>query len=145
MIAVVQRVKEAYCSVDGKIVSRIGNGLLILIGVEKSDTIENVDKLAEKCVYLRCFSDNKGKMSLSLMDIGGECMVISQVTLLADTSKGRRPDFSRASLSGSASEFYHKFIDATKRYGISVKEGVFGAHMQIGLINDGPVTLILES
>ena len=145
MIAVVQRVKEAYCSVDGKIVSRIGNGLLILIGVEKSDTIENVDRLAEKCVYLRCFGDSKGKMNLSLLDINGKCMVISQVTLLADTSKGRRPDFSKASPPDCANELYCMFVDTLKKYNIDVKEGIFGAHMQIGLINDGPVTFILES
>lgn len=144
MVAVVQRVKEASCSVKGEVISRIGNGLLILVGVKRDDTVDNVNKLAEKCVYLRCFNDSKEKMNLSLLNINGKCMVISQVTLLADTSKGRRPDFSKASPPDCANELYRMFVDTVKRYNIDVKEGVFGAHMQIDLVNDGPVTFILE-
>ncbi|OYD16917.1 D-tyrosyl-tRNA(Tyr) deacylase [candidate division WOR-3 bacterium JGI_Cruoil_03_44_89] len=145
MIAVVQRVKGASCSVNEEVISRTGDGLLILVGVGSNDTINDANKLAEKCVYLRCFDDGNGKMNFSLMDINGECMVISQVTLLADTSRGRRPDFSKASPPDCANELYRNFVDALKRFDIKVKEGIFGAHMQIALVNDGPVTLIVES
>ncbi|MCD5383354.1 D-tyrosyl-tRNA(Tyr) deacylase [candidate division WOR-3 bacterium] len=145
MIAVIQRVQEASCSVDGKMISRIGKGLLILVGIGKDDTLDDADRLAERCVNLRCFSDDKRKMNLSLLDISGECMVISQVTLLALTDRGRRPDFSRASSPEYARKLYHRFINALKNHKTSIKEGLFGAYMQVELVNDGPVTLILES
>lgn len=144
MIAVVQRVKKASCHVEGKQISKIGNGLLILLGVANDDTEDKVLKLAERCINLRCFANSARRMNLSLIDVNGECLVISQVTLLADTDKGRRPDFSRASTPELARKLYQKFIDALNKYNISVKEGIFGAYMHIGLINDGPVTLIIE-
>ena len=145
MIALVQRVKNASCTVDGKVVSKIGNGLLILLGIGKEDTTDDAKRLAERCAKLRCFSDNKGRMNLSLLDVDGECMAISQITLLAETKKGYRPDFTKASSPEYAKALYHKFIEAIKNYKIPVKEGIFGAYMQINLVNDGPVTLILKS
>ncbi len=145
MIAVVQRVKEAACHVEGKLISKIGNGLLILLGIAKEDTADDVQRLAEKCLNLRCFTDGKGKMNLSLLDVKGDCLVISQITLLADTERGRRPDFSNASSPDMARRLYEDFISTTRQSGIKVSGGTFGAYMHISLVNDGPVTLILTS
>lgn len=145
MIAVVQRVKGASCYVGGKLISKIGSGLLILLGIDKEDDDSDVQKLSERCVNLRCFNDGTGKMNLSLLDINGDCLVVSQVTLLADTDKGRRPDFSKASPPELARKLYRTFIEALNKYDIEVKEGIFGAYMHVNLVNDGPVTLILSS
>ncbi len=126
-------------------VSAIGEGLLILLGVKKGDTEKQAEDLAETCVNLRIFEDSKGKFNLSLKDINGEALVVSQFTLLADTSKGRRPSFTNAEEPVSAKRLYEFFIKKLKNFGISTKSGVFGERMLVSLENNGPVTIILES
>ncbi len=145
MIAVVQRVSEASVKVDDNEISRIGRGILLLLGISKDDTDKDIEYLVRKCANLRIFSDPEGNLNLSLIDIGGEALIVSQFTLLGDTRKGRRPSFSNAMPPDKAKPMYEKFIDSFKRTGIHVKEGIFGAMMQITLTNDGPVTLIINS
>lgn len=145
MIAVVQRVSEASVKVDDNEISRIGRGILLLLGISKDDTDKDIEYLVRKCANLRIFSDSEGNLNLSLIDIGGEALIVSQFTLLGDTRKGRRPSFSNAMPPDKAKPMYEKFIDSFKRTGIHVKEGIFGAMMQITLTNDGPVTLIINS
>ena len=145
MRAVIQRVKESSVKVDDQIISRIGSGLLVLLGVDQQDFRRDADYLVNKIINLRIFEDPHGKMNLSLLDIGGEMLVVSQFTLLGDCRKGRRPSFVAAADPSKATELYEYFIDQAKNHEISVKTGCFGAMMDVFLVNDGPVTLILES
>lgn len=145
MRVVIQRVKEASVSVKGKQISAIGAGLLVLLGVAKGDAKDQVQRLAQKVAALRIMADEEGKMNLSVRDVGGEILVISQFTLLADTSRGHRPSFIKAAEPKKAQELYHLFVEELKKAGIPVKTGKFGEYMQVELINDGPVTIILDS
>lgn len=145
MIIVVQRVLNASVSVDGRIVGEIGRGLLLLIGVAESDTPQDIDFLADKCVHLRIFEDEDGKMNRSLFDENGEILAISQFTLLGNTKKGRRPSFIEAANPGKGEEYYNQFIEKLRSYQVPVQCGIFGAMMDVSLVNYGPVTLILES
>ncbi len=145
MRAVVQRVSEASVSVDGEIVSRIGKGLLILLGVGADDTESDAEYLADKIANLRIFEDEKGKMNLSVLDVGGEAMVVSQFTLYGDCRKGRRPSFTQAAKPDKAQALYSYFILRLREEGVPTREGVFQAHMKVNLTNDGPVTILLDS
>ncbi len=145
MKAVIQRVKESSVSVEGKVVGRIGKGLLVLLGVAEEDGEKQADFLVEKIIRLRIFEDKEGKMNLSLADTGGELLVVSQFTLLGDCRKGRRPSFIKAAKPEKAGQLYEYFISQAKAKGISVQTGQFRAMMDVALINDGPVTLIAES
>ncbi len=145
MKAVVQRVKQANVKVDEKVVGSINKGLVILLGVGNDDTIEKVDYLVKKITSLRIFTDEAGKMNLSLKDVNGEILVVSQFTLFADCSRGNRPSFSTAGKPELAKELYEYFIEECKKLGIKTETGIFAAHMQVTLTNDGPVTIILEN
>ncbi|HCU56190.1 MAG TPA: D-tyrosyl-tRNA(Tyr) deacylase [Clostridiales bacterium] len=144
MKLVVQRVKSTRLEVDGKLVSEIGKGLAVYVGVAVGDSEKDADRLAEKLVKLRIFEDENGKMNLSVSDIGGEILSISQFTLLADVSHGNRPGFSGAERPERANELYEYFCAKVASLGVPVKKGVFGADMQIMQHNDGPVTIIYE-
>ena len=144
MKIVLQRVAQASVRVGGKDIAAISRGLLILFGAEKNDTEEKVIFLAEKILNLRIFSDEKGKMNLSCLDISGEVLVVSQFTLAGDCSKGRRPGFDNAAPPDEARSLYQNFIHQVSRSGLKVASGEFGADMQVELINDGPVTFTLE-
>jgi D-tyrosyl-tRNA(Tyr) deacylase len=144
MKLVLQRVKKASVSVDGSITGNIGPGLLILLGVHEQDTTETADFLVKKCSELRIFSDQNDKMNLSVKDIDGEALVVSQFTLLADCNKGRRPNFTSAANPEKGNQLYTYFVNRLREQIRKVETGVFGANMQVELINDGPVTLILE-
>ena len=145
MRAVVQRVKESSVKVDRQTIGRIGKGLLVLLGVAEEDTPSDAGYLANKIVNLRIFEDDGAKMNRSLLSIGGEMLVVSQFTLLGDCRKGRRPSFVAAAGPQKASELYENFVQQVRRLGISVETGRFQAMMEVALINDGPVTLVLES
>ena len=145
MRAVVQRVKESFVKTDQGIVGQIGKGLLILIGVAKDDTVEDCDDLGKKIVNLRIFEDEDGKMNRSLLEIGGEMLVVSQFTLMGDCRKGRRPSFVHAAEPSKARKLYEHFVKKIREQGISVQTGQFRAVMEVTLINDGPVTLIVDS
>ncbi len=146
MKAVLQRVTHANVVVDGEPISDIKNGFLILLGVDNSDTEKDADVLSKKISGMRVFEDENGKMNLSLTDIGGSVLVISQFTLLADCRKGRRPSFVNAGAPDMANELYEYFCKRIKEDGIdNVKKGVFGADMKVSLLNDGPVTILLDS
>ena len=145
MRAVIQRVKEAFVTIEGKLHSSIQNGLLILLGVSEDDTDEDLNYIAEKCANLRIFEDADGKMNLSCLDIKGEILVVSQFTLFADTRKGRRPSFVKAAKPEKAIPLYETFMSRMQSFGVTVKSGVFGAMMDIKLINEGPVTIIIDS
>jgi len=145
MRAVVQRVKNARVLVDGAVVGEIGKGVLIFLGVGVEDTIDDADYLASKIVHLRIFGDDEGKMNLSLMETGGEALVVSQFTLWGDCKKGRRPSFVRAADPAVANDLYQKFIFFLKGKSIQVAEGRFQEMMDVHLVNDGPVTLLLDS
>jgi len=138
-------VSEASVSVDGREISRIGRGLLALVGVEKEDTAEHAAALAKKISEMRIFEDDAGKMNLSVLDAGGEVLAVSQFTLCADTRKGRRPGFDPAAPPALAEELCRKFTEALRARGVTVREGVFGAHMRVALVNDGPVTFVVET
>ncbi|HEU64722.1 MAG: D-aminoacyl-tRNA deacylase [Candidatus Anoxychlamydiales bacterium] len=144
MRAVIQRVKEAKVEVDQKIVGQINQGILVLFGCHKDDIDNQIDYLVDKIVNMRIFSDEDDKMNLSIKDISGDILVVSQFTLLADTKKGRRPSFINSMEPKKANEFYEKFISKLKENIKKVQTGIFGAKMQIFLINDGPVTFILD-
>ncbi len=144
MRIVLQRVREAWVRVDKEEVARIGPGLLLLVGIGKDDTEEEVLFWAKKIPEMRVFSDAEGKLNLSLREVGGELLCVSQFTLYGDVLTGRRPSFDRAASAEVARALYHRFVEALLAEGIPVKTGVFGAYMEVGLVNDGPVTLILE-
>lgn len=145
MRAVVQRVKSSNVKVDENIVGKINKGLLVLLGVEDADTDEDIEYLAEKICNLRIFEDENGKLNLSLIDIAGSLLVVSQFTLYGDCRKGRRPNFMMAAKPEYAEKMYLKFVDECKKYVGSVETGKFQAYMEVEIINDGPVTLILDS
>ncbi len=145
MRAVVQRVKSASVTVERKLVSEIRGGLLIFLGVAQEDTSADVDYLANKIANLRIFEDDEGRMNRSLLDVGGEALVVSQFTLYGDCRKGRRPSFITAARPEKADALYQEFMDAITQIGVPVKAGVFQAMMDVGLVNDGPVTMMLDS
>jgi len=144
MIAVIQRVKKADVTIDGKLYSEIDKGLLVLLGIEKGDSEEKAKFLADKTADLRIFEDENEKMNLSLRDVNGSALVVSQFTLAGDCSKGKRPSFDKAEKPDKAIPLYEKYIEYLKEQNIPVKTGIFGAMMDIGLINDGPVTFIVS-
>ena len=145
MLAVIQRVTAAEVRIDDKIVGQIGPGLLVLLGVSRSDDEKDADYLSDKIVHLRILEDEEGKMNRSLIETGGEIMVVSQFTLLGDCRKGRRPSFVEAAPAKTAEGLYEYFVGQLKSKGIPVATGRFQAKMAVSLVNDGPVTLILES
>jgi len=145
MKIVIQRAKDASVSVGGKIIGAIESGLVILVGVTHEDTQEDVQYLAQKCINLRIFEDEAGKMNLSLKDFGGKVLSISQFTLYGDTRKGRRPSFVHAAKPEAALALYEMFNKEIENEGIAVETGEFGADMAVRLTNDGPVTFILDS
>ena len=146
MRVVIQRVREASVTIDGKVKSAIGKGLLILVGIEDTDNNEDTVWLVGKIVNLRIFSDEAGLMNLSIKEFGGEILVISQFTLYASTRKGNRPSFIRAARPETAIPLYEDFVRRLSQAdGIAVKTGEFGADMQVALVNDGPVTIIIDS
>jgi len=145
MRAVVQRVKESSVTVDGVCIGKIGRGLMVLLGVAEGDTRREADFLVDKILNLRIFEDEDGKMNLSMINTGGALLVVSQFTLLGDCSKGRRPSFVHAAGPEKAEELYEYFVKKAKENGIPVETGRFRAMMDVALINDGPVTLIMES
>lgn len=145
MRAVIQRVKQSAVTVDGCLVGDIGPGLLVLLGVAADDKASDAKFLAGKITGLRIFEDAQGKMNLSLMDVGGEMLVVSQFTLYGDCRKGRRPSFTAAAPPDLAETLYKTFIKHVHDSGVTVKTGKFGAMMDVSLINDGPVTLILDT
>ena len=145
MRAVVQRVSRASVTVAGEVVGQIGRGFLVLLGVGEGDTAEDAAYLAQKIAGLRIFEDPEGKMNLSLADVGGGMLVISQFTLLGDCRKGRRPSFDKAARPEIADPLYQAFVTAVAGQGIPVQTGRFQQHMDVELINDGPVTLLLDS
>lgn len=145
MRIVIQRVSHANVSVDGKTVGSIGEGILILLGVADGDTDEDIKYLADKAVGLRIFRDENDKMNLSLSDIGGEALVVSQFTLYGDCRKGKRPSFDKAGKPDFAKEMYDKFVGYMREIVPKVECGIFGADMKVDLLNNGPVTLIIDS
>lgn len=145
MRAVLQRVTNADVKIDGRVNGKIDDGLLVLLGVGNGDTEEDMKYIADKIIKLRIFSDENDKMNLSLEDVGGSMLVISQFTLYGDCSHGRRPYFGNAMEPVSANEMYEKFVAYIREQGIHTETGEFGADMKVSLTNDGPVTIILES
>jgi len=145
MRAVIQRVSEARVKVEGAVLGEIGPGLLALLGIAKPDTAADAEFLAEKILNLRVFPDEAGKMNRSLLDTGGALLVVSQFTLYGDCRKGRRPSFDAAAPAEQARALYEHFVEAARRSGVRVETGVFQAHMEVSLVNDGPVTLVVES
>ena len=145
MRAVVQRVNSASVTVDGKPISEIGEGLLIFHGVAQEDTSADLDYLTNKIANLRVFEDDEGRMNRSLLEIGGEALVVSQFTLYGDCRKGRRPSFIDAAPPDKAEALYQQLIQALSNLGIPVKSGIFQAMMDVKLVNDGPVTILLDS
>lgn len=145
MRAVIQRVKHSSVTVDGKILGEIGNGLLVLLGVTHTDTEKEVNWMASKVKDLRIFEDAEGKMNLGLEDIKGELLVISQFTLYGNCIKGRRPGFTEAARPDLAEPLYEKFLEKCRSFGIKTECGKFGADMKVELLNDGPVTMIIDT
>jgi D-aminoacyl-tRNA deacylase len=145
MKAVIQRVTRASVEVDGDVVGQIDAGLLVLLGVAKEDSESDAQYIVDKLIGLRIFSDTEGKMNRSIVDIGGRLLIVSQFTLLGDTTKGRRPGFDRAATPERALTLYKKIIGMVRDRGICVETGRFGAHMRVSLENDGPVTFLLDS
>ena len=145
MRAVIQRVKSASVTVEGEVVSEIHKGLLVFLGVAQEDTSADVEYMASKIANLRIFEDGEGRMNLSILDVGGEALVVSQFTLYGDCRKGRRPSFIHAARPEKADPLYQAFMDEISRLGVPVKAGIFQAMMDVELINDGPVTMMLDS
>ena len=144
MKVLIQRVKKASVTIDGELYSSIGKGILALVGIEKGDSFEQVQKLAKKVTNLRIFPDENDKMNLSLLDVQGEMLVVSQFTLCGDCKKGTRPSFDKSAPPDIANDLYEKFTQEIKNYGIKTQTGRFAAMMDVELINDGPVTFMLE-
>ena len=144
MKALIQRVKSASVTIDGLLYSKIGQGLLVFLGVEKGDDKLNAEKLADKLLKLRIFEDENEKMNHSILDIGGEMLIVSQFTLCGDCKKGTRPSFDKSAPPKIANELYEYFISQVKSFNIPVQTGKFGAMMDVELINDGPVTFMVE-
>jgi D-tyrosyl-tRNA(Tyr) deacylase len=144
MIGLIQRVKHASVEVDGEVVGEIKQGLLLLLGIEKADTPALADKLLKKVINYRVFNDENGKMNLSLQDVQGQLLIVSQFTLAADTSRGLRPGFSVAATPSDAQVLYDYFVEASQRESIDIQTGIFGADMAVSLLNDGPVTFSLK-
>lgn len=145
MKAVIQRVTEAAVAVEGQTVGRIGNGILVLLGVEKGDAERDAEWLAEKIVGLRIFEDEEGKMNRALQDIGGEILAVSQFTLAGNCAKGRRPSFDTAAPPAEGKRLYEYFVEQVRTREVAAETGIFQADMKVSLVNDGPVTFILES
>lgn len=144
MIAVIQRVKQASVTIEGELFSEIHRGILVLLGVEKGDCELQAKFLAEKIAALRIFDDENGKMNLSVVDVQGEILAVSQFTLAGDCSKGKRPSFDKAEHPTAAIKLYEKFVDCLKNCNVPVKTGKFAAMMDVALLNDGPVTFVLS-
>lgn len=144
MRAVVQRVKHSSVTVNDKVVGKINKGLMVLLGITHTDGDDELTWIVNKILKLRIFADDEGKMNKSLLDINGEILIISQFTLYGDCKKGLRPGFSEAAKPDHAIPLYEKFIKKTKEFGIKVETGIFGADMKVELLNDGPVTMIVE-
>lgn len=145
MRAVIQRVLESSVSVEGTVVGEIGKGIMVLLGVEEGDTEKEAQYIADKVIGLRIFEDEEGKMNHSLQEVGGELLAISQFTLLGDARKGRRPSYSNAARPDEANRLYEYFVEKVRATGTKVEKGVFQADMKVSLINDGPVTILLDS
>lgn len=145
MRAVIQRVSRAQVAIDGKTVASIERGLLVLLGVSKPDTAADAEYLADKTAGLRIFTDDNGKMNCSLADVNGAVLVVSQFTLYGDCRKGRRPSFDAAAPAEQANALYERYVEALRARGLAVQTGVFQAMMRVELVNDGPVTLLLDS
>ena len=145
MRAVIQRVKSASVTVEGRVASEIREGLLVFLGVAQEDTLADIDYMANKIANLRIFEDDQGRMNLSILDIDGEALVVSQFTLYGDCRKGRRPSFIAAARPEKADPLYQEFMDKISQLGVPVKAGIFQAMMDVELINDGPVTMLLDS
>ena len=145
MKALLQRVNKGSVESEGQLTGKIGKGLVVLLGVENGDTEKDLEYLVEKTVNLRIFDDADGKMNLSLLDVGGEMLVVSQFTLLADTRKGRRPSYVNAAPPDIADKFYEEYIEKIKGCGVKVETGVFQTMMVVHIDNDGPVTIMLDS
>lgn len=145
MRAVVQRVSSARVEVEGEVTGSIGRGLLVLVGVGVEDTPRDARWMAEKVTRLRIFPDEEGRMNRSLLEVGGQALAVSQFTLYGDCRKGRRPSYLGAAAPDRAVELYRRFVEGLRAMGVPVEEGVFRAHMEVHLVNDGPVTLILDS
>ena len=145
MSFVIQRVREASVSVDGKVIGQIGHGLLVFVGVSDSDNRQIADKMTDKMTKLRIFDDADGKTNLSISDVGGEFLVISQFTLYADCRKGNRPSFTLAGKPDMAEELYEYIMEAIQEKGFPVARGEFGADMKVSILNDGPFTILLDS
>jgi len=144
MRALLQRVSKAQVTVEGKVISRIGKGLVVLLGVGHGDGVEQAAFLADKVANLRIFEDDQGKTNLSVLDVKGEAIVVSQFTLYADTRKGRRPSFTDAALPEVAEPLVDRFVELLRGHGVPTQTGKFGAHMEVEIHNDGPVTIWLE-
>ena len=145
MKAVIQRVSEASVKVEGKIVGEISNGLLLLIGIDELDEKSDADWLVQKILNLRIFGDEEGKLNLSVTDIAGEILCISQFTLIADYKKGNRPSFIKAAKPEKAVPLFEYFKDEISKPGLKIESGIFGADMKVSLLNDGPVTIVMDS
>lgn len=146
MRAVVQRVREASVTVEGNVVASCGAGVLVLVGVATDDELGTAARLADRVARLRIFENDEGRFDRSLLDAGGQALVVSQFTLIANSKrqKGTRPDFSKAARPEMAEPLYERFCEALREFGVPVQTGVFGARMQVSLVNDGPVTIILD-
>ena len=145
MKVLLQRVNRASVTVSGEIVGKIGPGLVVLVGIANGDTNNDIKYLSQKILGLRIFADNSGKFNVSVLDIHGEMLVVSQFTLLADTKKGRRPSFTEAAPPALAEELFNEFVDEVKRSGLNVQTGRFQEHMLVEIHNDGPVTVMIDS
>lgn len=144
MKAVLQRVSQGSVKIDGKIIAEIGKGLVVLLGIAPEDTLSVAEQMADKIAHLRIFEDDDEKMNLSLLDVGGEALVVSQFTLYADTSKGRRPSFIGAAQPEIAEPLVDELAKLLAEHGIAIQTGKFGARMEVSLVNNGPVTIVME-